>query len=41
MIRIGSIKAALDEDLSDLKALCARKLRIDAGHIKSVKLSKK
>lgn len=41
MIRVGGIKAALDADLTDLKALCEKKLKISRDRLISVKLGKK
>lgn len=41
MIRVGGIKVPLDFDFSQLEVFCAKKLRIGAEHIKSVRLAKK
>ena len=41
MIRVANISVPLDFDMSGLKELCIRKLRISPKLIKSVKLSKK
>jgi len=41
MIRLSNIKVPLDFDFSDLKSLCARRLKVPVNCIKSARLSKK
>ena len=41
MIRVNGIRVPLEQDFTDLAALCEKKLRIRRNRIKSVKLSKK
>ncbi|MBO5162961.1 MAG: hypothetical protein J6B75_00740 [Ruminococcus sp.] len=41
MIRLSNIKVPLDFDFSDLKPLCARRLKVPVNSIKSARLSKK
>ncbi len=41
MIRVGGIKVSLDTDLSDLRTICEKKLKISRDRIISVSLGKK
>ena len=41
IIRVTGIRAALSDDLSDLRVFCCRKLKIESRQIRSVKLFKK
>ena len=41
MIRVGGIRVSLDTDLSDLEAICEKKLKIKRERLRSVRLAKK
>ena len=41
IIRVTGIRASLDDDLSDLRSFCCKKLKIDSSQINSVKLFRK